>query len=216
MICCGSRLCAVAARDHQHADLAEVRMRNADQRTFGHTGQIVDVALDLGRIHVVAATDDQVLAASDDGHIAIRVDAADVAGLEEAVGGEFLAGLLRHVPVALEHVGPAHLDAADLALRARPRPASSCTRSSTPGKRKTDRAAAALAARRVAGVGRQHRRLRHAVALQNGVAGALLPLREGVEQQRRRARDEQAHVAALLRIRAPARPACARTGSAHP
>ncbi|OQC06313.1 MAG: hypothetical protein BWX79_02115 [Alphaproteobacteria bacterium ADurb.Bin100] len=43
------------------------------------------------------------------------------------------------------------------------------------------------------GVRRQHDRLAHAVTFQDGVAGALLPFGEGLDQQRRRARNEQAH-----------------------
>jgi hypothetical protein len=44
------------------------------------------------------------------------------------------------------------------------------------------------------GVGGQHGGLAHAVALQNGVAGALLPFGEGLDQQGGRPGNEQAHV----------------------
>jgi hypothetical protein len=58
---------------------------------FGHAGHVVDAGFDLGRVDVVAAADDQVLAAADDGDIAVGIHAADVAGLEPAIGGEFVA-----------------------------------------------------------------------------------------------------------------------------
>ena len=65
-----------------------------------------------------------------------------------------------------------------------------------PGQREADRAAAALAVPRQVGVRGQHRGLAHAVALEDGVAGALAPGLEGLDQHRRRAADEEAHVAA--------------------
>ena len=79
-------------------------MRHADHRALGDAGHLVDAALDLGRVDVVAAADDQVLAAADDRDVAAVVDLADVAGLEPAVGGELLARLLGHAPVAREDV----------------------------------------------------------------------------------------------------------------
>src|SRR3546814_13824618 len=60
------------------------------------------------------------LVAADDVHIAAPVDLAEIAGNEKAVRPELLPGLLRHAPVALEHVGPLHLDHADLVGRQRP------------------------------------------------------------------------------------------------
>ena len=71
-------------RDHR---LAEVGVRHADDRALGDAGQVVEDALDLGRVDVVAAADDQVLAAADDGDVAAVVDLADVAGAKPAVGG---------------------------------------------------------------------------------------------------------------------------------
>jgi hypothetical protein len=43
-------------------------------------------------------------------NIAVGVDPAEVAGDEEAVFAQLGRRLLRHLPVALEHVGAAHLD----------------------------------------------------------------------------------------------------------
>ena len=67
-------------------------------------------------------------------------------------------------------VGDAHLDA---------------------GQREADRAGDALA---VVGVRGVHAGLGHAVALEDGVAGARLPFAMRLGEQRRRAGDEQAHV----------------------
>jgi hypothetical protein len=58
---------------HRHAHFAEVGVRHPDHRALGHAGHVVDVALDLGRVDVVAAADDQVLAAADDGDVAALV-----------------------------------------------------------------------------------------------------------------------------------------------
>ena len=46
--------------------LAEVGVRHADHGALGDAGQLVEHALDLGRVDVVAAADDEVLAAADD------------------------------------------------------------------------------------------------------------------------------------------------------
>src|SRR5256885_7425510 len=56
-----------------------------------------------------------VLAAAHDAHIAPLVELAHVARAEPAIGRELLGRLLGHAPVALEHIGAAHLDIADLA-----------------------------------------------------------------------------------------------------
>lgn len=163
--------------DHDgHAHFAEVGVRHADDRALGHAGHLVDVALDLRRVDVVAAADDQVLAAADDGDVAAAVDLADVAGFEEAVGGEFFRRLLGHAPVAGEHVRAIDLDAADIVggavvallvahaqLHAR--------------QGETDGAATALALLGLVGVGGEHDRLAHAVALEDRVAGAAPAIR---------------------------------------
>ena len=83
-------------------------------------------------------------------------------------------------------------------------------------QRKADRAAATLAVLGVVGVGRQHHGLAHAVALEDGVAGALAPGVEGLDQQRRRARDEHAHRGAgLSRQRRLGEHAHVQRGHAH-
>jgi hypothetical protein len=102
---------------HDSGDaFAEIGMGKTDDRTFRDSGQRVDLALDLLRIDVVAAGNDQVLAAPDYVDVAIGIDKAEIAGDEEAVGAEFRLGFLRHAPVAGKDVRPLHLDHADLTL----------------------------------------------------------------------------------------------------
>src|SRR5262249_13826947 len=99
--------------DHRHHRLAEIGMLDADHRALADAGHLVDHAFDLLGIDVEPAGDDQVLGAADDREVAVGIEAADIAGAEEAVGAELAAGLLRVAPVAAEDVGPAHLDVAD-------------------------------------------------------------------------------------------------------
>ena len=67
--------------------LAEIGMRHADHRGFDDAGHRVDALLDLLRIDVEAAGDDQVLRAADDAQVAVPASAAaHVAGAEVAVG----------------------------------------------------------------------------------------------------------------------------------
>src|SRR4029078_12467222 len=108
---------------------------------FGDAGQLVADAFDLGRVDVVAAADDQVLAAADDGDVAQGVDHADVAGAKPAVGAELGARLLGHAPVAGEDVRAAHLDRADRALGNDGAVAVDDAQADA-GQRKADRAAA--------------------------------------------------------------------------
>src|SRR5690606_31913512 len=94
--------------------LAEIRVRHAEDGALDDAGHGVDLALHFLRIDVVAAGDDEVLAAADDVDIAALVDLAEVTGDEEAVVAELGLGLLRIAPVALEDVGALDLDHADL------------------------------------------------------------------------------------------------------
>src|SRR5690606_4301442 len=99
--CCELTLCS--AHHHGGDAFAEVRMRHADHRAFDHARQCIDDLLDLDRVHIVAAGDDEVLVAPDDVHIAIGIDAPQVAGDEETVTE--IAGLaFGHAPVPLEYI----------------------------------------------------------------------------------------------------------------
>ncbi len=69
--------------------------------------------LDLARVDVVAAADNQVLLAVDDEVVAILVDCGDVAGVEPAVAHD-LARRLLALPVAAHHERPAHHELARL------------------------------------------------------------------------------------------------------
>jgi hypothetical protein len=149
--------------DDRRDGFAEVAMRHADHGGFEHPRQFVEIGLDLLGIHVVAAGDDQVLAASDDRQIAIGIPFADVAGAEPSVVGEFLARLLGHAPVPGEHVRAAHLDCTDLAGRAWQAVFGDDPHVDT-RQRQPDGACDPVA---VVGIGREHHGLAHAVALEN-------------------------------------------------
>ncbi|GAB3543198.1 hypothetical protein GCM10027343_16250 [Noviherbaspirillum agri] len=100
--------------DDRGHGLAEIGMRHADDSGFDHAIHLIDEGLDFLRIHVIATGNDQVLAAPDDGQVSIRIEAANIAGLEVAVGREFFGSFLRHAPVALENIRPLDLDVTDL------------------------------------------------------------------------------------------------------
>src|SRR3954451_17699311 len=72
--------------------------------------------LDLARVDVVAAADDQLLLAVDEEQIALFVEAADIAGRQPAVGVDRVARRFVIVPVAGDHGRPAELDLADAVL----------------------------------------------------------------------------------------------------
>ena len=123
--------------------------------------------------------------------VAARVDVAEVARDEEAVLAELGLGLLGHPPIALEHVGAADLDHPDFALRQYGAGLGVGDADLHARQRHADAARDPVA---VIGVGGVHVGLGHAVALEDGVAGAGAELLVGLGRERRRARDEQAHV----------------------
>ncbi len=181
-------------RDDDRLDrFAEVGVGHPDDRGFRHSGERVDLLLDFLRVDVEAAGDDQVLRAADDADVAIGEDLAHVAGAKPPVGGEFLARLLRHAPVAGKHIGSLHFDAADHA-----RGAGVAVRVDDAhryaGKRWADGARNPFAFERIR---RVHAGLGHPVALENRVSGALPEFAEGLGQERRRPGDEQPHRAAV-------------------
>src|SRR5690349_16308507 len=65
--------------------------------------------LDLTRIHVESASDDQLLQPAADGERAVVADLAHVAGAEEAVCGERLLRRVLVAPVALEDLAALEL-----------------------------------------------------------------------------------------------------------
>src|SRR6201999_4241410 len=75
--------------------------------------RLFDALLDGLRRDVLAAGGfEQLLLAVCNAKVSFRVERADVAGLEPAVGGEDLLRSLRLVEVAAHDVGPARLDLA--------------------------------------------------------------------------------------------------------
>jgi hypothetical protein len=72
-------------RDRRPDLFAKLWVRDPDHRGLPHGGVLVEHFLDLARIHVVAATDDQLLLAIDDEEVSIFVDAFDVTAVEPAV-----------------------------------------------------------------------------------------------------------------------------------
>ena len=70
------------AHAHHRADLFAVALvGDADDGGFGDVGVLVERGLDLGRVDVLAAPDDDVLQAVDDVEVALVVEAAEVAGV---------------------------------------------------------------------------------------------------------------------------------------
>ena len=84
----GARRWLAGRDDHRHHDLAPLVGRLAHHRDLGHRGVREQHVLDLARVHVEAAGDDQLLGAPDDAQVPVGVELADVAAAEPAVGGE--------------------------------------------------------------------------------------------------------------------------------
>src|SRR5918997_5477275 len=96
--------------------LAHGLVRHADDRGLEHALVLVEDLLDLARVDVVAAADDQLLLADHDEEVAVLVDLGHVARVEPAVVHDLVRGVLA-VPVALHDVVALYDDLADLALR---------------------------------------------------------------------------------------------------
>ncbi|ESX22226.1 hypothetical protein X766_01885 [Mesorhizobium sp. LSJC255A00] len=183
---------------HDSGDaFAEIGMGNSDDGTFQDAGNGVDLALDLLGIDVVAAGDNEILAAADDVDVAVRVDDAEVAGDEEAVLAKLRLGFFRRAPIAGKDIRTFDLDNADFTLAKRIAAVRVGDAQRNAGQREADRAGPTLA---LIGVRRVHVGLGHAVALENGVAGALAPGVVRFGEQRRRAGNEQADVLRRLGI----------------
>ena len=72
----------LADDDRRHL-LAPGLARATDHRRFAHLGMALERLLDLARVDVVAAGDDQVLAAADQRQVAVIVVLAEVAGANQ-------------------------------------------------------------------------------------------------------------------------------------
>jgi hypothetical protein len=96
--------------------LTEPRVRNAERRRVGDTGERAQHRIDLERRNLVAAAIDHFLDAADEVKLSVGVESREVAhpepSVDEARGIE--SGV---VEISVEELGSAHLDLADLALR---------------------------------------------------------------------------------------------------
>ena len=75
-----------AGDDPGRDDLAVLGVGQADDGDLGDGRVVVEELLDLGRVDVLAAPDDQLLAPADDPVVAVVAAAGQVAGVEPAVG----------------------------------------------------------------------------------------------------------------------------------
>ena len=73
-------------RDDGHDLLAEPLVGNADDGGLGDRRVGVQHVLDLARVHVVPAADDELLLAADDEQEPVLVEIAEVTGVEPAAG----------------------------------------------------------------------------------------------------------------------------------
>src|ERR1700753_19271 len=92
-------------------DFVPARIGPADHAALGDTGMIQENALNLGRIDVLAAGDDQVLLAVMDPEITICIAAADIArAIPAVVQGFASCGFVS--PIFEEDVGTTYRDLA--------------------------------------------------------------------------------------------------------
>ena len=139
-----------------------------------------ELVLQVRRVDVLAVGEDEgVVETADDAQAAVGVDERQVAGVEPAVGAEHLRRPLRVLVVAAHDVGPADLQAADVAGAAR-----SAVLVRETMLHAADHVAGGpqQAAVRVPH-GDHHDGLRHAVALQQRHAGGVEELVHGVGQR---------------------------------
>src|SRR3974377_396850 len=90
-------------------------MRHPDHRRLRNSWKGVEKKLDLLRVHVEAARNDEVLRAPDEREVAICVKDAAITGPTKTVGRELLGVLFGLSPVAGQHVRAPHLHVAWLA-----------------------------------------------------------------------------------------------------
>ena len=164
-------------------------MGQADDGAIGDALDLAQHVLDLTRIDVEAARDDEVRGAAREVQIAGLVEAPDIAGDEIAVRPERGGGLVRRPPIAGEDVGAAHLDDAGFALR-QDGPVRRGDAQRDAGQRLSGRSRDPRPGERVRG---HHHGLGHAVAFQDLVPGLAPERRPDVGRQRRGTRHEEPH-----------------------
>ena len=112
------RSVAAGAEHHREADLlAEPRILHRHRGGALHRRMPRRQFLDPRRMDVVAAADDDVLAAAGDAQIAVLVERAEIAGHEPAALVEGVLGRRLVVEIAEHQAGAAPADLADLAGR---------------------------------------------------------------------------------------------------
>src|SRR5262249_28072808 len=98
-----------AAADHERlSHLPEPVVGHADHGDLGHPRMLQQEALDLRGVGVEPAHDEHVLLAADDPQASAAGKAAEIPGVQPAVGIDGLGGRRRVVEVALHHALAAH------------------------------------------------------------------------------------------------------------
>ena len=177
------------ARSTTNADghLAASLVGSADHRGLGHGRVLLQHLLDLFRVDVEPARDDQVATTSVQREDAVGASGREIPGAKVAVdkGG---AGRLLVVPVPAEHGGTLHVQLPDLVGAHGAAVGIEHARRDA-RQRHTDRAGAAIAD---VGIAEGHQRLAHAVAFEHRVAEPHAERVEHLRRQRGRPGDEQA------------------------
>jgi hypothetical protein len=101
-------------RQHGRDLLSVVLVRDADHCRLDDVRMLVEDFLDLARIHVVPAPDQEILLAAGDAQVPVLVECAQVSGSQPAVR-QRLGRRVGPVPVSLHHHRPALVDLAHLA-----------------------------------------------------------------------------------------------------
>src|SRR5256885_2174280 len=99
--------------DDRSDALPEIRMRSAEDGALRDARQRLQLRLDFPGIDIAAAADDEILDPPCDAHVAIAIDAAQISGLEPAVGGELGAGSIGVSPVTGKDVRSRDLECTD-------------------------------------------------------------------------------------------------------
>src|SRR6478736_7932299 len=186
---------AVPERHEGYGLLAEYPIWLPDDRSLEHPGMGVEDVLDLLRVDVLPAPDDQVLDPVDQGEVAVVVEPADVAGVQPSAAqrlgrllppaevaahdvraaDDHLAGL----PGRQQRVGPVHHTDVDA------------------GQRPAHATRLAEAVQRVGGAA--DRAFRQPVAFHDGYAEPLLELADQLAGHRGGAADDEAQAPGVRR-----------------
>src|SRR5580658_6957988 len=109
--------CPGPQNDDRSDTLSQIGMRRSEDCAFKHAVHCVDLSLNLFRINVESSGYHEVLGATDEVNIAVRVDPTQIPGNEESVRSELLHCLFRHPPIPTKDVWALDFDDADLPFR---------------------------------------------------------------------------------------------------